>query len=97
MEEKREFKQEKKEFSPKEFSAIEFRACLNIKVIKEEIINADKSFTREFLISDMGKSDTIILKHDDFGTKIEQKNGTFTEEEFEIIKEHILFQGSNLI
>jgi hypothetical protein len=77
-------------------NAIEFRSCLSIKVIKD-LLKEDKSLYREFLVSHIERSDLIHFVYDDFGVSFEAQDGTFTEEEFEIIKEHILFQGATKI
>jgi hypothetical protein len=74
----------------------EFRSSLRISVMKDEVNEEDKSLYREYLVSYNKRSDLIHFIYDDFGSSFEPQYNNFTEEELEVIKEHILFQGDKI-
>jgi len=70
----------------------EFRRALDIKLIKDKV-KGNKSIYKEFLITHEERKDTLYFTYDNHGVTFESEGGVFDDAEFEIIKEHLLFEG----
>jgi hypothetical protein len=70
----------------------EFRRALDIKLIKDQV-KENNFLYKEFSITHGGRNDILYFTYDNNGVTFESHEGIFDDTEFEIIKEHLLFEG----
>lgn len=70
----------------------EFRRALDVKLIKSQV-KENNFLYKEFLITHEERYETLYFSYDNDGVSFEAHGGVFDDTEFEIIKEHLLFEG----
>jgi len=71
--------------------AEDFRKGLSLELISNR---QEGSFIyKKFEVSYGDRKDIVYFSYDDWGTRIEPYSGKFSDREFDIIIEHILYEG----